>query len=57
MWQAVVKSSRGERLTDAKLATRRRLLGEYAPDGGLVGAGFDENHDGRIDVYKTRTAG
>jgi hypothetical protein len=24
----------------------------YGPDGALVGAGFDENHDGRIDVFK-----
>jgi hypothetical protein len=27
-------------------------LGYYAPDGALVGGAFDENHDGRIDVYK-----
>lgn len=31
----------------------RKDLGYYAADGGgLVGAGFDENHDGRIDVFK-----
>jgi hypothetical protein len=27
-------------------------LAYYGPDGRLLGAGFDENHDGRIDVYK-----
>jgi hypothetical protein len=28
-------------------------LAYYAGDGGaLVGAGFDENHDGRVDVFK-----
>jgi hypothetical protein len=27
-------------------------LGYYGRDGGLLGGGFDENHDGRIDVYK-----
>ena len=27
-------------------------LGYYAPNGALLGGGFDENHDGRIDTYK-----
>ena len=27
-------------------------LAYYDTDGGLRGAGFDENHDGRIDVFK-----
>jgi hypothetical protein len=31
----------------------RKDLGYYTADGGgLVGAGFDENHDGRVDVFK-----
>jgi len=30
----------------------RKDLGYYAPDGTLRGAGFDENHDGRVDVFK-----
>jgi hypothetical protein len=30
----------------------RKDLGYYSPDGGLQGGGFDEDNDGRIDVYK-----
>jgi hypothetical protein len=29
----------------------RKDLVYYGPDGGLQGAGFDENHDGRVDVF------
>src|SRR5271166_4380015 len=30
----------------------RKDLAYYGPDGKLVGAGFDEDHDGHVEVFK-----